>query len=242
MSDAQVLAMVEELTSHASQLERDLREEIARADKAEAERDAAREGALKQAADRAGDWLEAFLLRSKNTKTIESSWVVACNELSESIRALLTADAQPHAAKPTPARLDPNGTAQGKTRLETHVTVPDDGRTRGICSGPADTYVAEDGTRIHLQEPTPAPAEQAEKNWSYLVDPWMNEHYAVAGMLRSDLWALLDRTHAAGVAAGIEMAARECERLSVTTSAQAAWVAHELARMIRAIATGGKGE
>lgn len=52
--------------------------------------------------------------------------------------------------KTSKARLDTDRTATGKTHLLSHVRVRDDGRTHSVCSGPADTYVGEDGSRVPL--------------------------------------------------------------------------------------------
>lgn len=54
--------------------------------------------------------------------------------------------------RPSRARLDADKTATGKTRLMCHVQVLVDGRTHSLCSGPADTWVGEDGEHVRLME------------------------------------------------------------------------------------------
>lgn len=68
------------------------------------------------------------------------------------------------------ARLDADRTAQPKTRLVAHVAVgPDDGVTRTIVPGPADTHIDNDsGKRTDLREPKPTHV----RGWvRYLLGP-----------------------------------------------------------------------
>ncbi len=94
-----------------------------------------------------------------------------------------------------PARLDAEGTAVGKTRLVTHVR---GGDGRCVAVGPADTYVAEDGTRVSLDAEA-WNAEAAARALYYEIG-------AATGGKRMMMQAALQAAYAAGMAEAAQIA------------------------------------